>query len=301
MAFFGKKIMKKETIIIASACAVIVALSVVLFVVFRRAATSEKELQEVVEQLNYEKEALEEEYSDLAIFEGFSHTLQNDSILKLLDTEKQRVQLLLEELRQTKATNARRISELKKELATVRKVMVSYIAKIDSLNKMNTNLMRENTDIRNRYTEATQTVEVLSQEKADLSEKVKLASMLEVRDVVVTTLNEKERKTSRLRKIALIKFDFVILKNITAPTGIKTVYLRITTPDERVLTKNEADKFAFEGSEISYSCKKQFEYMGDEVAQTLYWTVGEVLIEGTYRVDIFVDGNLIGSQEFTLE
>ncbi len=301
MAFFGKKIMKKETIIIASACAVIVALSVVLFVVFRRAATSEKELQEVVEQLNYEKEALEEEYSDLAFFEGFSHTLQNDSILKLLDTEKQRVQLLLEELRQTKATNARRISELKKELATVRKVMVSYIAKIDSLNKMNTNLMRENTDIRNRYTEATQTVEVLSQEKADLSEKVKLASMLEVRDVVVTTLNEKERKTSRLRKIALIKFDFVILKNITAPTGIKTVYLRITTPDERVLTKNEADKFAFEGSEINYSCKKQFEYMGDEVAQTLYWTVGEVLIEGTYRVDIFVDGNLIGSQSFTLE
>ncbi len=293
--------MKKETIIIASACAVIVALSVVLFVVFRRAATSEKELQEVVEQLNYEKEALEEEYSDLAIFEGFSHTLQNDSILKLLDTEKQRVQLLLEELRQTKATNARRISELKKELATVRKVMVSYIAKIDSLNKMNTNLMRENTDIRNRYTEATQTVEVLSQEKADLSEKVKLASMLEVRDVVVTTLNEKERKTSRLRKIALIKFDFVILKNITTPTGLKTVYLRITTPDERVLTKNETDKFAFEGSEIDFSCKKQFEYMGDEVAQTLYWTVGEVLIEGTYRVDIFVDGNLIGSQEFTLE
>ncbi len=298
---FDKRNMKKETVIIAVACAVILALSVVLFVVFRRAATSEKELQEVVEQLNYEKEALEEEYSDLAIFEGFNHTLQNDSILKLLDNEKQRVQLLLEELRQTKATNARRISELKKELATVRKVMVSYIAKVDSLNKLNTNLIRENKDIRNRYTEATQTVETLSQEKADLSEKVKLASMLEVHDVVVTTLNEKERKTSRLRKIALIKFDFVILKNITAPTGMKTVYLRITTPDERVLVKNDTDKFSFEGSEINFSCKKQFEYMGDEVAQTLYWSVAEVLIEGTYRVDIFVDGNLIGTQEFVLD
>ncbi len=293
--------MKKESIIITIASVVIALLIIALFIVFRNAKNTEKEMQEMVEQINYEKEALEEEYSDLAFFEGFNHTLQNDSILKLLDTEKQRVQLLLEELRQTKATNARRISELKKELASVRKIMISYVNQIDSLNKINTHLMRENTDIKNRYTEATQTVATLSQEKEDLTEKVKLASMLEVRDIVVTTLNERERATSRLRKIALIKFDFVVLKNITTPTGNKIVYLRIITPDERILNKRETDVFEFEGSNIKFSCKKQFEYMGEEVAETLYWSVEEVLIEGTYRVDIFIDGNLVGSQTFILK
>lgn len=293
--------MKKESIIITIASVVIALLIIALFIVFRNAKNTEKEMQEMVEQINYEKEALEEEYSDLAFFEGFNHTLQNDSILKLLDTEKQRVQLLLEELRQTKATNARRISELKKELASVRKIMISYVNQIDSLNKINTHLMRENTDIKNRYTEATQTVATLSQEKEDLTEKVKLASMLEVRDIVVTTLNERERATSRLRKIALIKFDFVVLKNITTPTGNKIVYLRIVTPDERILNKRETDVFEFEGSNIKFSCKKQFEYMGEEVAETLYWNVEEVLIEGTYRVDIFIDGNLVGSQTFVLK
>jgi hypothetical protein len=293
--------MKKESIIITIASVVIALLIIALFIVFRNAKNTEKEMQEMVEQINYEKEALEEEYSDLAFFEGFNHTLQNDSILKLLDTEKQRVQLLLEELRQTKATNARRISELKKELASVRKIMISYVNQIDSLNKINTHLMRENTDIKNRYTAATQTVATLSQEKEDLTEKVKLASMLEVRDIVVTTLNERERATSRLRKIALIKFDFVVLKNITTPTGNKIVYLRIITPDERILNKRETDVFEFEGSNIKFSCKKQFEYMGEEVAETLYWSVEEVLIEGTYRVDIFIDGNLVGSQTFVLK
>ena len=293
--------MKKETIIIIITSCIIIGLAAALFFVFRNAKNTEKEMQEMVEQLNYEKESLEEEYSDLAFFEGANYTLKNDSILKLLDNEKKRVQLLLEELRQTKATNARRIAELKKELASVRKVMVSYINQIDSLNKINTHLMRENTDIKNRYTEATQTVATLSQEKENLTEKVKLASMLEVRDVVVTTLNERERKTTRLRKIALIKFDFVVLKNITTPTGNKVVYLRIVTPDERILTKNAADVFEFEGSQIAFSCKKQFEYMGEEVAETLYWSVEEVLIEGTYRVDIFIDGNLVGSQTFTLD
>ena len=293
--------MKKESIIITIASVVIALLIIALFIVFRNAKNTENEMQEMVEQINYEKEALEEEYSDLAFFEGFNHTLQNDSILKLLDTEKQRVQLLLEELRQTKATNARRISELKKELASVRKIMISYVNQIDSLNKINTHLMRENTDIKNRYTAATQTVATLSQEKEDLTEKVKLASMLEVRDIVVTTLNERERATSRLRKIALIKFDFVVLKNITTPTGNKIVYLRIITPDERILNKRETDVFEFEGSNIKFSCKKQFEYMGEEVAETLYWSVEEVLIEGTYRVDIFIDGNLVGSQTFILK
>ena len=298
---FKLNFMKKESIIITIASVVIALLIIALFIVFRNAKNTEKEMQEMVEQINYEKEALEEEYSDLAFFEGFNHTLQNDSILKLLDTEKQRVQLLLEELRQTKATNARRISELKKELASVRKIMISYVNQIDSLNKINTHLMRENTDIKNRYTAATQTVATLSQEKEDLTEKVKLASMLEVRDIVVTTLNERERATSRLRKIALIKFDFVVLKNITTPTGNKIVYLRIITPDERILNKRETDVFEFEGSNIKFSCKKQFEYMGEEVAETLYWSVEEVLIEGTYRVDIFIDGNLVGSQTFVLK
>lgn len=288
-------------VVIAVASAVVVLLVGVAVWLWMRVQSTEQEMQQVVEQLTYEKEALEEEYADLSIYEGIEHNLQNDSILKLLDTEKQRVQMLLEELRQTKATNARRIAELKKELASVRKVMVSYIAQIDSLNRINTFLVQENKDIKSRYSEATQTVEQLSQEKEHLTEKVKLASLLEVRDITVLTLTERERKTSSLRKIALMKFSFVVNKNITAPTGVKDIYLRITAPDERVFVKSDDALFAFEGSNIGYSCKKQFEYTGEEVEETLYWKVSEMLIEGTYRVDVFIDGSLVGSKQFQLK
>ena len=43
-----------------------------------------------------------------------------------------KVQRLLEELRTVKATDAARINELKKELATLRSVMRNYIIQIDS-------------------------------------------------------------------------------------------------------------------------------------------------------------------------
>ena len=224
-----------------------------------------------------------------------------DSILKLLDAEKQRTQSLLHELKITKATNARRIAELKKELASVRKVMVYYVNQIDSLNSINKTLTKENQTIKNKYAEVSLQAENLTLEKEVLTKKVELASMLEAKNIVVTTLNANERKTSRLKKIALIKIDFSLSKNITTPTGLKNIFLRITTPDGSVLTKSKQNTFEFENQQITYSAKKQIEYTGDELPETIYWTVAEVLTVGDYNIDIFVDGNLIGSKSFHLE
>ena len=72
-------------------------------------------------------------------------------------------------------------------------------------------------------------------------------------------------------------------------------------PDDDVLQKRVSDLFPYENQQIQYSCKKEIEYGGEELSTTLYWKVEEVLSAGTYRVDIFVDGHLIGTQTFKLE
>ena len=108
--------------------------------------TQRNELNEILEQMTIEKEELQEEYEDLAIqFDGYQQMdIRNDSLQDLLSREQQRVQDLLEELRHTKASNARKIAELKKELATVRTVMKDYVRQIDSLNATNARLTAEN-------------------------------------------------------------------------------------------------------------------------------------------------------------
>ena len=292
---------KKTSIIVSISIVVFFGLCATIFFMWKKYKSVETEMQEIVEQMTYEKEQLEEEYSDLSIFEGQNYKIQNDSILKLLDAEKQRTQSLLHELKMTKATNARRIAELKKELASVRKVMVYYVNQIDSLNSINKTLRRENKDIKNKYAEVSLQAENLTIEKEVLIKQVELASMLEAKNIIVTTLNEHERKTSRLKRIALIKIDFTLSKNITTQTGIKNIFVRITAPDGSVLTKNKQNTFEFEGQKIAYSAKKQIEYMGEEFSETIYWTVAEVLTAGDYSIDIFVDGNLIGSKSFHLE
>ena len=95
--------------------------------------------------------------------------------------------------------------------------------------------------------------------------------------------------------------NFKIAKNVTAPVGEKVVYIRIMKPDDDILVKSRGDVFTFEGKDINYSIKKMIEYEGEEVPVTMYWNIEEFLSPGTYRVDIFADGNLIGQRSFTLE
>ena len=274
----------------------------VAFFFWQQTKKREMEMAEMVEMMTYEKEQLENEYNDLSLeMEGFSYKTNNDSILKLLDQEQTRVQLLLEELKTVKATNARRITELKKELASVRKVLIYYVSQVDSLNRINTKLVTENRSVTKKYQEATKTAEQLATEKQQLSKIVSIAAQLDARNIVVTTLTSRNRTTTRLSKIALIQFDFSIAKNTTAEIGQKTIFLRIMTPDDAVLQKHATDLFPFENQTIQYSCKKEIEYGGEELSTTLFWKVEEVLLAGTYRVDIFVDAHLIGTQTFKLE
>ena len=96
--------------------AIILIAGGVIFYLYNSLSTTQTEMAEMVEMMNYEKEQLENEYADVALeIEGMSIKVNNDSLLHQLDREQKRVQLLLEELRTVKATNARRIAELKEE------------------------------------------------------------------------------------------------------------------------------------------------------------------------------------------
>lgn len=291
----------KKTILIIS-IAIVLLLSGVIIYLISRVRNTEKEMLEMVEMASYEKEQLENEYTDMALeVEGQMLKIDNDSIFKLLEKEQKRVQLLLEELRTVKVTNARRIAELKEELASVRKVTKYYIAQVDSLNRVNEVLKKENIEVREKMSIATKTIDTLMLQKDKLSQTVRIASQLEAKNIVVDLLNDKGRKTKYVRKVDNIRVSFSISKNITASVGNKYIYLRIATPDGQVLVKNDANKFLFEDNEIVYSSKKEIEYSGEELQCIIYYKVTETLIEGNYRADLFVDGHLIGTEEFVIE
>lgn len=295
--------MKKNNVIILSVLsAVIIALIVAVIYFINKANEKEAEVAEVAEMMVFEKEQVEREFQDLTTeFDGYTANIKNDSLFKLLDNQKTKVTQLLEELRVTKATNARRIAELRKELATVRSVMIRYVNQIDSLNAENKVLKTENTEVKRKYTEASQTAEQLAKDKESLNEVVTRASKLDMTSFSMLTLNNKNRKTTWFSQIANLQFNYTIAKNITAQAGQKTLYLRLTRPDDEVLSKSSGNLFQFENKKVLYSAKKDFEYTGDAVSDVIYWKVEEILQQGTYRAEFFVDGSMIGSYTFVIK
>ena len=218
-----------------------------------------------------------------------------------MEQEQLKTQRLLEELRTVKSTNASEIRRLRNELATLRKVMIGYINQIDSLNRLTAQQREIIADVTEKYNTASATINNLSQEKQALNQKVTLAAQLDATAIKVTPLNKRSKKTSRIKNIVKLKIDFIISKNITAETGERTLYVRILKPDNDVLSKNASDVFPYENRELRYSIKKYIEYNGEEQPVTVYWDVEEYLYAGSYRVDIFADGNLIGTGNFMLE
>ncbi|OJX88467.1 MAG: hypothetical protein BGP01_08955 [Paludibacter sp. 47-17] len=293
---------KSRNLIIGILVVLILALAGIGLYLYNESKNKEEELAAVVELMDQEKERVENEFEDLTHqFDGYTSTIRNDSLLKQLDTEKARVRELLEELRQTKATNAKRIQELKDELDSIRKIMMHLVAQIDSLNTENQMLKNENTQIRMKYEASSQAVEQLAKEKENLSEVVTRASKLEVVDFSVTTLNDRNRKTGITSRIATLQFDYAIAKNITAQPGKKMMYIRLTRPDGEVLTKNPSHTFRFENRDIEYSARKEYEYGGEAVNDLIYWKVEEIIQKGSYRAEFFTDGELVGSFSFVLK
>ena len=293
----AKEISKMSMLVVAVIVLLVIAGGAGYYIVHQQ-----QEMNDLVESFDLEKQSLEDEYNELSLqYEVYKFSVGNDSLVALLSTEQAKVQRLLEELRTVKATNAREISRLKKELATLRKIMRNYVMQIDSLNRANEALKEENKQVVKKYQQASSTAATLKKEKEKLTERVTLASRLDATDISVTPVNARGKAQKRIKRMQQFVVNFKIAKNITAPVGEKTIYVRILKPDDDVLVKNRSNLFSFEGKEINYSMKKIIEYEGEEVAVTLYWDIEEFLSPGTYRVDIFADGNHIGKKSFTLE
>ena len=262
---------------------------------------SQQNIEEMTQLFEIEKEEMENEYSGFAVqYDEMKVHISNDSLIRQLDREKQRTQQLLEELRQTKATNAAKITELKKELTTVRAVMRTYVRQIDSLDQVNKQLAKENTRVKQQYQEQTKVVQQLTVDKEKAEEKVALASQLDAAAITVTPNNKRGKEDHKVKNVTQFVVNFTIVKNRTVKTGEKIVYLRITKPDGEALVKDASNTFKYENVNLEYSAKKYIEYTGEQQEVTMYWDVEEYLSAGTYNAYLFVDGVMIGEQSVTL-
>ena len=268
--------MKRNNIILGILGVLLVGAVAFLGVSLKRERDANEDMRELAA---LDKKEMENEYQQFADqYSEMKTRINNDSIIAQLTEEQLKTQRLLAELK----------------LATVREVLRSYVLEIDSLNRLNQKLQATNEELRVSNEEATRKIEGLSSERISLTEKVAIAAQLDATDINLTAKNKRGKTTKEISKAKTLQLNFRIAKNVTATTGLRTLYVRIMTPAGNIL--GGSGSFPYENKTLQYSIKRTVEYSGEEMPVTMYWDVAEALSSGTYQVSIFADGNMIGSR-----
>ena len=255
-------------------------------------------------QLTNEQLQLANEYQNLnnefAQYENQTRLLANDSLVEKYAAAKSKVEKLLQELKNEKTKNAKRIKQLQDEIATLKGLLRHYVQQIDSLAKENQGLRSENEEIKDKNRQLTRRVDAVARDNAQLTERMVLAEKLNVTGVSLQALKANGKNEKNITKARQLLVTFTIPQNNSTPVGEKEIYMRLTSPEGDLL--GNGGVFTFEGQQVKCTARKSIEYAGEEIGGIkIYWDVNATLNPGTYTVELFCDNYRIASRQFTMK
>ncbi len=280
---------------------IVILLSVTLVAMLAMFFMQRNDYRQIVGEISTEKDSIQFELTQ--IIESYdSLKTENDTINEQLYFAQTKVKDLLLEVEQTKRLSVERIGRYQKEVTTLREIMRNYIVQIDSLNRRNQILMAENLEVKEQVKQVESQNVQLTQEKDRLEQNLERAAKLELSDLLGEAVNSRNQSTRFANRATMIRVSFTLNRNITAKRGAKNVYVRIMRPDQLLLSKSPNDLFQFEDLKIPFSAMREVNYEGNDLPVNIFWdNEGEKFSPGVYTVDIFADGNNIGTTRFEMK
>ena len=279
---------------------ILVSALVWFFIENQKLNKTRNEMLVELEQKTEEKTAAVSELSDMLVqYDNLETT--NDTLNERLVVERERIEELIVEIKNTKASNSRRMKELEKEVGTLREIMRSYVVQIDSLHQLNVELIAENKNVKYEYSLVMDENENLENRNDSLQGTVEKAQALKALNIDASGLNTRGKSTEHISKLDKIKVCCALSENSLTPTGKQYIYIRISDQSGQILTHSVDNLFDYKGEQIAFSDRRMINYKGKSQSVCVYWTRNEMpLAPGTYAVDIFFQGNMIGTKSFVL-
>ncbi len=281
----------------------IIALTVLLFGLIGYTFYNNNDHKEAIKFLAAEKEqiignltAMEEKY-DVAI-------AQNTSLSDSLTMEKDKIALLKDSVQNLKQINSSVLRRYRGQLASLEKTNNRLLDEVDSL-KLSNNLLTEEKDSINSQLEI-QTVynDTLVAQNMELARKVEIGGAINVENVEVIAMkmrtNGKYTETNKAQKTDAIKVAFRLMENEIADPGDKDAYIVLKNPSGQVINA-KGTFMMLEGVEAKYTDQTMVNYENADLdVVMLVERKGDKYEAGTYPIEVFVEGKLVGSANLEL-
>ena len=283
-----KKSLKGYRVVIILLAIILAGLSVLYFNLNRQQQKDYELLQADRDTIQNNLTSLINEYDNLKY--------QNDTIAAQLAKANE----MVEQLKRERRFNYNKMREYQKEVGTLRAVMKSYLRQIDSLNTINKKVIGENVSLRKEISTANLRADVAEERASELQNKVAQGSVLRARDIALVALNANDKIITRVQKASTLRVDFTVSANELAKPGNREIYLCITSPDGYLLSTDAMPTFTYQGSKKGYSASREVDYQNEDVDVSIYYK-GSGFIPGAYKIEIYMDGNKIGSSEIAVK
>lgn len=258
-----------------------------------------------VTNLEIEKEAL---LFDLKELRRMNSELEstNDSVDAYIVSQDLKYAQMIDSISNLQQADAQALSRIRDQVFRYKRQNRELAATVDSLNLANKRLSREKEEVEMNLAQEMARTENLSQTNRMLQKDVEMGKLLQL-----TTMNAgayrvrnsgAESETQRARRADRVKGCFRIGKNMIADKGEKLVYMRVTTPEGRVISDGagEDKSFDFNGNPMLFSAKQSIWFEGEPMEMCMFVDNTEDFETGEYTVEIFTDGYKLGEGKFSL-
>ncbi|TDQ28532.1 hypothetical protein [Tenacibaculum caenipelagi] len=270
-----------------------------------------EEYTELKKVFELEKNELESELTSIITDYKETYYKKNEFSLKLKDKIHRVVQLRdsVKNLKETDYKFIRYYSKKTKELVSENKILFS---KIDSLNKINDNLLSKNDSVNkallkkeNQNTKLESINRFLHKEKQVLKEKIASAEVIEISTIKAKAMkkrkNGKYTSTTRSNKTDAFKVTFDLLENKIINSGPKEIGIQIL--DERDNVVSPLKKVHLKNNKkIWCSDVLITEYQNEQLSIVSLVNISNDKINtGIYHINAFVNGVHVGNNTIALK
>jgi hypothetical protein len=231
--------------------------------------------------------------------------LDNSTLSEELKLEREDIILLRDSVKNLKQSNYSIIRRYRNKIASLEASNQSLFRQNDSL-RVSNQLLAGDLNIANDSIQSQNSqMEILHIQNDELSEKVGVGEQLKVNSITVISmkkrmLGKKLAATTRANRTDALRISFTVAENELAAKSERNVKMQVINPKGGVINIMGAANDIM-GMEFEYSDETMIDYENSNLSVlTLLEVDRKTMLKGNYKINIYIDNELVAISGFTL-
>jgi predicted nucleic acid-binding Zn-ribbon protein len=288
---------------------IVLLLAVIGYLIFN---TNEKTvvIQQQVEKIEADSAKIQSQLKELEEMNLALNRVKMEmtELGKTNDTLEQEIAKLNKTIEDVRSGRTRDVNKLNAKLAELKKLLDLKDAEIATWRLKADSLTTEVGSLNQQKSVMNDSISALRNQKSELAQQVAIASVLKAENIRINVITKKDKELAkdeyRAKDIYKLKISFTLAENKVARKDSKSMVMRLIEPSGSVLYDAALGGGFFtnsDGKEIPYTDKKNIKFDNSKQAVSFIYVKGNEYKSGSYKVELYGDGNKIGESSFVVK